>query len=229
MHRLNEEQMKKYAEQGFLVVDSVFTEEELRDVNEEVDRLQKIHEGKSANEGWIQSLHEHSDKTNKLAEDPRLLSLLEDIVKPGIAIYSLKLTAKMPHSHEVCHWHQDDAYYNKVSESQTRMSVWIPLQEANTSNGCLWVVPVSHKGRLMPHERKDYGQCRLSFDESEVDVSKAIPVEVPAGSVVLFSAKTWHHSKGNSTDQMRRAFIISYQETTVSGGRDGQWRIVKEA
>lgn len=229
MPQLNKNQLEKYAEQGFLVVDSVFTEEELVDVNEEVDRLQKIQEGKNANEGWIQSLHVLSYKTNRLAEGSNLLSLLEDIVKPGIAIYSLKLTAKMPHSNEVCHWHQDDAYYNKVSESQTRMSVWIPLQEANTSNGCLWVVPGSQKGKLMPHERKDYGQCRLSFDESEVDESKAIPVEVPAGSVVLFSAKTWHHSKGNSTDQIRRAFIISYQETTVTGGRDGQWRIVKEA
>lgn len=229
MKKLSDDQLELYYQQGFLVVDDVFTSEELADVNEEVDRLQIIHEGKSAQKGWIQDLHRHSEKTNLLAEDARLIHLIEDIVKPGIAIYSLKLTAKMPHSEDVCHWHQDDAYYNKSSQSDTRMSIWIPLQEANTSNGCLWVVPESNHAGLQPHERKDYGQCRLSFDESEVDVSKAIPVEIQAGSVVLFSAMTWHHSKGNSTDTMRRAFIISYQEASAEGGRSDQWRILKKA
>jgi hypothetical protein len=51
-----------------------------------------------------------SEKTRDFAEDERILSLIENLVKSGIAIYSAKLTSKMPHTDIVCHWHQDEAY-----------------------------------------------------------------------------------------------------------------------
>jgi phytanoyl-CoA hydroxylase len=89
--------------------------------------------------------------------------LIEDIVTPGIAIYSVKLIAKPPRTDVVCHWHQDDAYYTKLSESKARMSVWVPLQAAHERNGCLWIVPRSHRWGLREHRTKESGQCRLSM------------------------------------------------------------------
>jgi ectoine hydroxylase-related dioxygenase (phytanoyl-CoA dioxygenase family) len=52
---------------------------------------------------------------------------------------------------------------------------------------------------------------------------------VKAGSAVLFSALLWHGSKGNRTEQVRRAFITSYQEATVPRGNGEQWKIVRAA
>ncbi len=52
---------------------------------------------------------------------------------------------------------------------------------------------------------------------------------VPAGSMVLFSAWTWHHSKGNRTNWVRRAFILSYQEATVGTDHAGKWRTLRPA
>ena len=137
--------------------------------------------------------------------------------------------ARLPHQDVVCHWHQDDAYYVKQSESQARMSVWMPLQDAHAQNGCLWVVPHSHLWGLKEHHTKSFGQCRLSMDEREIDLSHVIPVPVKAGSAVLFSALLWHGSRGNQTDAVRRAFIVSYQEAAVPRGNGEQWKILRPA
>ena len=57
----------------------------------------------------------------------------------------------------------------------------------------------------------------------------AIPCPVKMGDMLLFSATMWHHSKGNGTDRVRRAFIVSYQEATVPRGNGKQWKILRPA
>ena len=47
--------------------------------------------------------------------------------------------------------------------------------------------------------------------------------------MVLFSAWLWHHSKNNTTDRVRRAFIVSYQEATVPKGAGEQWQVLRPA
>lgn len=58
---------------------------------------------------------------------------------------------------------------------------------------------------------------------------QAVAVPVRAGSVVLFSAWTWHHSKNNHTGDIRRAVIVSYQEAILPGGKGEQWKILRPA
>jgi phytanoyl-CoA hydroxylase len=226
--RLTAEERRTYDELGYVVIPDVFPAAELARLDAEIDRLLDAGAA-TVRPGWIHQLGLRSDVTRELAQDPRILDLVEEVVKPGIAIFSAKLAAKLPHNPEVCHWHQDDAYYVKQSDSDARMSIWLPLQDAHQTNGCLWVMPGSHKWGLQNHITYDHGQCRTAMRYEDVDVSKAIPVPVTAGSVVLFSALLWHYSKGNETDQVRRAFIVSYQEATVPRGNGDQWKIVRPA
>ena len=86
-------------------------------MNDELDRVvsQNIEEGNPVNAptpGWLLQLGLLSDKTAAFCEDSRILDLIEDIVKPGIAIYSAKLVSKEPYESTICHWHQDNTYYN---------------------------------------------------------------------------------------------------------------------
>ena len=52
---------------------------------------------------------------------------------------------------------------------------------------------------------------------------------VPAGSAVPFSALLWHYAKGNETDAVRRAFVVSCQEATAAGGNGARWKVLREA
>ena len=150
------------------------------------------------------------------------------MVKPGIAIYSAKLTAKMPQSADICHWHQDNAYYNAQAESNTRLSTWIPLRDATEENGSLWVVPGSHTRGVAEHGAFG-GQCPKSMGPVDMVVEDAIPCPVSAGDMLIFNADLWHHSKENHTDHIRRAFIVSYQEATIAQGNGTQWKILRPA
>lgn len=228
---LSQDQLRAYHEDGYLVVADVFSPEELQAIDEEIDRELPDNEDRAAHRpGWIFGMR--SELTKNVARDERVLTLIEDIVQPGIAIHSAKLVAKVPGAEIECHWHQDETFYRTPSDpathSQTRMSTWIPLQDADESNGCLWVVPGSHRWGLQPYILVDYGQCRRKLTKEEYANEKAIPVRVPAGSVVLFSAWTWHHSKINHTDRVRRAFIVSYQEATLTD-RTAEWRLLRPA
>ena len=159
------------------------------------------------------------------------MTLIEDIVKPEIAIYSAKLFEKNPHDTQICHWHQDDAYYTQHSVCDCRMSAWIPLQECDEKNGCVWVVPGSHKHGLRSANMigDDTGHCELAFAHGTADLEGAVPVPMKAGTVLLFHALTAHRSLGNHTNRPRHSFIISYQDAVTKCGNKDQHTILRAA
>jgi phytanoyl-CoA hydroxylase len=226
---LTDDQIMRYHRDGYVVVDDVFSRDELETMDRELDRLMAEGAGNDAHgKGWIMSLGLVSKATEAFCADDRILYLIAPIVEPGIAIYSAKLVTKEAHDDTVCHWHQDDAYYSKHSTSEKRMSVWIPLQDTQQEHGCLELIPGSQERGLQPTVFRKTGTCTLSM-ETEVDISERIYCPIQAGSMILFSALLWHSSVGNRTDQRRRAFIVSYQEATVEGGNGKQWKILRPA
>jgi ectoine hydroxylase-related dioxygenase (phytanoyl-CoA dioxygenase family) len=233
--RLTAAERAAYARDGYAVVPAVFPAAGLAAIDAEIDRLITVpgNEAGPGRAGWIYDIARRSEITRDFAEDERLLALVRDVVRPGLAIHSTKLVTKLPHSDDVCHWHQDEAFYLKPEDSdthsRTRMSVWVPLQDATEANGCLWVVPGSHRWGMEEWVWQDSGTCQKRISRHEWADAHATPLPVGAGSVVLFSAWTWHHSRNNRTDGIRRAFIVSYQEATVRRGAGEQWKVLTPA
>ncbi len=225
-----------YDRDGYVLVPDIFVQEELELMDEELDRLltqPDVEAAGEARQGWIYDVRRHSELASSFAEDERLLALIEGIVTPGIAIHSSKLVTKMPHASDICHWHQDEAFYldpeDSRTASQTRMTVWVPLRDADERNGCLWVVPGSHRLGLEDYTWQETGTCQKRIDRWAYADEHAVPLPARAGSVVLFTGWTWHHSKNNVTDGIRRAFIISYQEASVPTGAGEQWKVLRPA
>lgn len=233
IRKLTRDERRLYDEQGFVLVPEIFSAAELEEIDQEIDRILPDADAQGEHSGWIFKIVGHSDLASRFAEDERLLGLIEDIVQPGISVHSSKIVTKLPHSNEICHWHQDEAFYLEPDDpetvSKTRMSVWVPLQDATEQNGCLWIVPESHRWGLESYTWADDGTCRKRIDREAYANEHAIQVPVRAGSAVLFSAWTWHHSKNNQTDQVRRAFIVSYQEATVRRGAGDQLKVIRPA
>lgn len=233
LRTLSAAELETYGEQGYVVLDDVFSPEDMAALNDEIERLLPEHGDTEAHRpGWIFQLGLRSELISTLARDERILSLIEDIVQPGIAIHSAKLVAKEPHSDIVCHWHQDEAFYTRPDDpksfSKTRMSIWVPLQDANEANGCMWIVPGSQRWGLQDYEVMDYGACVRKLTPEEYANEHAIPMPLRAGSLLLFHGLLWHTSRGNSTDRVRRAFIVSYQEAT-SLADVGQRKLIRPA
>lgn len=107
-------------------------------------------------------------------------------------------------------WHQDERYI--PTRDRSLMGAWIALDDATVANGCLWVLPGSHRPGVL-HRTRSHGRPD-EFDPSEesfgFDDVGAIPVEVRAGDVVFFNGYLLHRSLRNRTDGTRRALVNHY-------------------
>jgi phytanoyl-CoA hydroxylase len=107
-------------------------------------------------------------------------------------------------------WHQDERFI--PTRDRSLVGAWIALDDANVENGCLWVIPGSHRmGQLWP--TRDHGRPD-EFDPSDeafgFDDNGAIPVEVKAGDVVFFNGYLLHRSLKNRSTRTRRALVNHY-------------------
>lgn len=215
---LSAEQLDQYHREGWTVLPGLLGPEEVTAIGAEVDQLVD-HQPTHTPAGWVFGLHNQDDLCQRVARDPRLVERVGQVVGPGVSIHSSKLVTKLAQDPVECNWHQDEAFYSDTDDvamlSDCRMSIWIPLQDVDEDNGCLHIVPGSHQWGLDPYELVGEGHCRRQVLRTELAEERAIPVPLSAGDCLLFSAYLWHHSKGNGSDQLRRAFIVSYQEARV--------------
>ncbi|MGI8415361.1 MAG: phytanoyl-CoA dioxygenase family protein [Nakamurella sp.] len=113
-------------------------------------------------------------------------------------------------------WHQDEFFIPTRDRSLT--AAWIALDDATVENGCLWVLPGSHRaGVIYPdreHDDPDYDCSVELFDFPYSDVD-AVPVELAAGSAVIFNGYLLHKSMPNTAkDGFRRALTSHYMSAS---------------
>lgn len=239
MKRLSGEQRAAFARDGYLVVPEALPRAESAALDAEFEQryLERMADPEIAADeqrrNQIHRLGTDSPRSLELASDARILSLIEELVYPGIALFSAKLISKGPHEpRNVCHWHQDEAYWQIYGACERRVSIWLPLQDTHRGNGCLRVVPGSHRRPVIPHQprsARDHGACRLSFLPGERELRGTVYCEVAAGSAVLFSSTLFHSSLGNHTGHHRRAFILTYQEAGAASAKDSDYTILRPA
>lgn len=107
-------------------------------------------------------------------------------------------------------WHQDERFI--PTRDRSLVGAWIAVDDATVENGCLWVLPGSHRnGYIWPTRAHD---DPVEFDQSDqahgFDESAAMPVEVERGSVVFFNGYLLHKSHRNRSDGNRRALVNHY-------------------
>jgi len=109
-------------------------------------------------------------------------------------------------------WHQDETHIPTRDRSLT--AVWIALDDATTENGCLWVIPGSHRaGVLYPDREQDDPRfdCTREAYGFRYREQDAVPVEVPAGTALVFDGYLLHRSLPNTGRHgMRRALVNHY-------------------
>ena len=107
-------------------------------------------------------------------------------------------------------WHQDERFI--PTRDRSLIGAWIAVDDADIENGCLWVLPGSHRtGQLWP--TRDHGRPDL-FDPTDesygFDDEGAIAVEVKAGTVVFFNGYLLHRSLPNRSNRSRMALVNHY-------------------
>jgi len=141
---------------------------------------------------------------------PAIVAALTTVIGPNVKAMQSMLFIKSEGKPGQA-WHQDEFFIPTRDRSLT--AAWIAMDDATVDNGCLWVLPGSHdRGVLYPdrvhHDpRFDCSDEAYDFPYRDED---ARPVEVTAGSVVIFNGYLLHRSLPNHSGRFRRAFVGHY-------------------
>lgn len=169
--------------------------------------------------------HKISDVMRKYMFHPNIVSLLTSVIGPNVKSMQSMLFVKASGKPGQA-WHQDENFI--PTRDRTLTGAWIALDDATTENGCLWVIPGSHKsGILWPtepteDERFDCADEAVGFPYTDDD---QVPVEVEAGSIVFFNGYLLHRSLPNvAKTGYRRALVNHY----MSAESLLAWRYARE-
>jgi ectoine hydroxylase-related dioxygenase (phytanoyl-CoA dioxygenase family) len=144
-----------------------------------------------------------SDALRELSKLPAILDLCADLLGPDVNLYWDQAVYKKPEKPRRFPWHQDNGY--TFVEPQQYLTVWLALTDATVENGCPWVVPGLHRHGTLAHTYVEpLGWECLSEPEG------AVAAPVPAGGAVVFSSLTPHLTGPNTTDAVRKAYILQY-------------------
>jgi ectoine hydroxylase-related dioxygenase (phytanoyl-CoA dioxygenase family) len=154
--------------------------------------------------------HKISTLMRDLARLPGVVDRLTQVIGPNVKMMQSMLFIKSEGKPGQA-WHQDEAHIPTRDRSLT--GVWIALDDTTVRNGCLWVIPGSHRrGVLYPvrdqHDARFDGTPEAyGFPHGD----DAVPVELAAGAAVIFDGYLLHRSLPNTaTRGMRRALVYHY-------------------
>jgi len=108
-------------------------------------------------------------------------------------------------------WHQDQWYFRRRYTTATTVGTWQAIDPATRANGCLWVVPGSHRDEVREHRQPEGPQQSEYKRAVGVDDDAGVPIELPPGAVLFFHSRLLHRSLPNgSTDAWRRCYVAHY-------------------
>ena len=215
---LNAEQLEQFSLQGYLIFESLIIGQRLEwyvsVFDELVERGRELHEPAphfslelnadgSPRPGLlhkVQGVCVVEPRVVELAREPAIVKRVVPLVgHQEVDVFGTKFFPKLAGGGTSTHWHQDNYYFG--TDSDRVVSCGIYLQDADQGNGCLRIVPGSHRDGQIVEHRNEPG---MHGSWTDVDEDSAIDVEVPGGSVVLFSANLLHGTADNEDPERTR-------------------------
>lgn len=118
---------------------------------------------------------------------------------------------KPPNNGVATDWHQDGAFsHARFGRSHRRLHFWIPLQDASVENGCMHFIPGSHRAPLLRHRRFVRRAGKQGLHLTDVDDCAAVACPVPLGGMTVHGPRTLHYAGPNRTNGVRKAWIIQF-------------------
>ncbi len=153
---------------------------------------------------------------NELIRDARILDPVEEILGPDILCWGSGFFIKNPHDKARVTWHQDSTYWGLSSPDVA--TAWVAFTPSATANGCMRVVPGTHKLEQLPHADTFAPDNLLSRGQEiavEVDESQAVDIVLQPGEMSLHHVLLVHGSEPNDSELRRIGFAIRYLPTHV--------------
>ncbi|MBW3624288.1 MAG: phytanoyl-CoA dioxygenase family protein [Armatimonadetes bacterium] len=227
----SEDQVRSFVENGFLAVPDLVTPDEIEELRRDAvklarggypcETLQPLPETLSDQETLesilcIHQPHYISPVIEKYVKHPKICGVLSQITAAHLPFWdgSVKCMQSMlfvkPPQFQGQAWHQDEIYI--PTRDRSLIGAWIAMDDATVENGCLRVIPGSHRmGYLYPQRTHDNpDEFDFAGESYGFEESGEVPVEVKAGTVVFFNGYLLHRSFKNRSSVFRRVLVNHY-------------------
>jgi hypothetical protein len=219
MKALSEDQVARWKRDGFLSPFPLLN----------ADELQACRDGLQRFEQWlggpVNGVPEMKWRTMpylvlpwaaRLARDPRILDVVEDLLGPDLLIYTSTFFIKEPHSPTIAAWHQDSTYYGL--EPKEEITVWVALSEASEAAGCMEALSFNGAPRQLRHVSrvvKNSVNRASQVIVEPLDESRPVAMPLAAGSFSMHHGLCPHRSGPNNADHRRIGLGLNYVPTHV--------------
>ena len=161
------------------------------------------------------------EATYNFLKNPKILDLAESFVGSEIMCNPIQhIRAVLPKreaQREPTPWHQDAGVCWPDTDPYFMLTIWIPIVDATLENGCLQVLPGSHKMGLFTHTWGEAGLLVTPENQPANLTPKVLPIR--AGGVILFHNYTLHSAKPNESETARWSFDLRYHDVYQPTGR----------
>ncbi len=156
----------------------------------------------------------------EFARSPAVTGLVAGLLGPRLDCFLSQFIFKNPGAWGQP-WHQDSHYF-PFEPARPIVGVWLAVSEATLDNGCLHVLPGSHREPVHDHvpDRRpgaNYGYVEIV----DHDMSGSVPVLMDPGDLLVFDSHLMHRSTDNASDGIRAAMVFHYAVTGTRELRPG--------
>jgi phytanoyl-CoA hydroxylase len=222
MNRLTTAQVEAYKDDGYLVVEDVLNSDVMAQLGSITDAFvdraraaggsDDVFDFEPPSKSGEQHLRRVKSPERQAAvyagvmQSDAVLDCVSDLIGGDVRFWSGKLNLKRPLGGQAVEWHQDWAFGPATNDDL--LTVGIALDDATTENGCLLMIPGSHRGPVLDHWRDE--KFAGAVTDEAFDSAAAVPVEVKCGGVSIHHIRTLHASAPNRSDRQRRLLLYTY-------------------
>ncbi|NIK69335.1 phytanoyl-CoA dioxygenase family protein [Paenibacillus sp. BK720] len=233
---LSQAQIAEFENNGFLKGGVVLNDDQVEELREELD---KVMNGETVNKPVLNRNMLDSDSpydnmkmiTSEsvvqivniwLASDRFLQHAAHSVICEEVAqlchsnslrIWHDQVQYKPPITGGPTNWHQDHPLWPIIQPADL-VSAWVALDDAVIENGCMWMVPGSHKWGNHQRYLANTPDFMPYHQQPEMlpnnAVVNAVPFEIKKGQVGYHHCLTWHGSPNNRSEMKRRAIAVHY-------------------
>lgn len=156
------------------------------------------------------------------ATDPAVRDVLQSLFgEPGVCLSQAHhncIMTKAPGYSSATLWHQDNRYWS--FDREDLITVWLALGDEHRNNGCLRIIPGSHKLDLPPGSFDAARFLRPDLPENKAIISQSRRVELNRGDMLCFHSRLFHAAGRNLTDETKLSLVFTYHQESNRPIRD---------
>ena len=209
---------QQYRQDGVLFPVDLFSDEEIAGYRREFDRLDQT-EGVDRPQERNRQRHFDLEFVWRMASHPTLISLMQELMGPDLLLLATDFFVKYgsPEAKAFVAWHQDVTYWGL--EPPDAHTAWIAVDDSDVENGCMRVIPGSHRHGIVTHGTSHRTGNQLSINQEIpdelVDSSSAVDLELRAGQISIHDGHLYHASQPNRSQRRRCGMTVRFVRPNV--------------